>query len=105
MRRAEQQACHANTSKACVAVARAVPRFCTVYARICCKLHETFTAMHARWRKAAQCGSRHALCYHVHGNVPLLWDHGGYMGKYFIAWLLGVPATLLILVYLFTHIF
>jgi len=27
------------------------------------------------------------------------------MGKYFIAWLLGVPASLLILVYLFTHIF
>jgi len=27
------------------------------------------------------------------------------MGKYFIAWLLGVPASLLILIYLFTHIF
>jgi len=25
------------------------------------------------------------------------------MGKYFIAWLLGVPAGLLILVYLFMH--
>ncbi len=28
-----------------------------------------------------------------------------FMGKYFIAWLLGVPASLLVLVYLFTHIF
>jgi len=27
------------------------------------------------------------------------------MGKYFIAWLLGVPASLLVLIYLFTHIF
>jgi hypothetical protein len=29
-------------------------------------------------------------------------DH---MGKYFLAWLLGVPAGLLVLIYLFTHIF
>jgi len=27
------------------------------------------------------------------------------MGKYFIAWLLGVPAGLLILIYLFAHLF
>jgi len=27
------------------------------------------------------------------------------MGKYFIAWLLGVPAGLLILIYLFSHLF
>jgi len=27
------------------------------------------------------------------------------MGKYFLAWLLGVPAGLLILIYLFTHLF
>jgi len=27
------------------------------------------------------------------------------MGKYFIAWLLGVPAGLLVLIYAFTHIF
>ena len=27
------------------------------------------------------------------------------MGKYFLAWLLGVPASLLVLIYLFTHIF
>jgi len=27
------------------------------------------------------------------------------MGKYFIAWLLGVPAGLLILIYVFTHLF
>jgi hypothetical protein len=26
------------------------------------------------------------------------------MGKYFIAWLLGVPAGLLVLIYLFTHL-
>jgi len=27
------------------------------------------------------------------------------MGKYFIAWLLGVPAGLLVLIYVFTHVF
>jgi len=27
------------------------------------------------------------------------------VGKYFLAWLLGVPAGLLILIYLFTHLF
>jgi hypothetical protein len=27
------------------------------------------------------------------------------MGKYFIAWLLGVPAGLLILIYIFSHLF
>jgi hypothetical protein len=26
------------------------------------------------------------------------------MGKYFLAWLLGVPAGVLVLVYLFTHL-
>jgi len=26
------------------------------------------------------------------------------MGKYLVAWLLGVPAGLLVLVYLFTHV-
>lgn len=30
---------------------------------------------------------------------------GTIMGKYFLAWLLGVPAGLLILIYLFTHLF
>jgi hypothetical protein len=28
-----------------------------------------------------------------------------FMGKYFIAWLLGIPAGLLILIYVFTHLF
>jgi hypothetical protein len=27
------------------------------------------------------------------------------MGKYFLAWLLGVPAGLLVLIYVFTHVF
>ncbi len=27
------------------------------------------------------------------------------MGKYFLAWILGVPAGILVLVYLFTHLF
>jgi len=26
------------------------------------------------------------------------------MGKYFLAWILGVPAGLLLLIYLFTHL-
>lgn len=31
---------------------------------------------------------------------------GGFtMGKYFIGWLLGVPAGLLVLIYVFTHVF
>jgi hypothetical protein len=30
---------------------------------------------------------------------------GTLMGKYVIAWLLGVPAGLLILIYVFTHLF
>jgi len=27
------------------------------------------------------------------------------MGKYFLAWILGVPAGLLLLIYVFTHLF
>jgi hypothetical protein len=27
------------------------------------------------------------------------------MGKYFLAWLLGVPAGLLVIIYLFMHVF
>jgi|GEM_PF-5379221 hypothetical protein len=34
--------------------------------------------------------------------IDIMEDH---MGKYFLAWLLGVPAGLLVLIYLFTHIF
>jgi len=34
-----------------------------------------------------------------------LINGGSDMGKYFIAWLLGVPAGLLLLVYVFTHLF
>jgi hypothetical protein len=47
---------------------------------------------------------RHTLCYSLGGNTSLI-NHGGCMGKYFIAWLLGIPASLLVLIYLFTHIF
>jgi hypothetical protein len=39
---------------------------------------------------------------------PLLFFNGAKdlpMGKYFIAWLLGVPAGLLLLIYVFTHLF
>jgi len=37
--------------------------------------------------------------------MRFLFNQGeGKMGKYFIAWLLGVPAGLLVLVYLFTHL-
>jgi len=27
------------------------------------------------------------------------------MGKYFVAWILGVPAVLLVAIYAFTHLF
>jgi hypothetical protein len=36
------------------------------------------------------------------GCTQCLEDHG--MGKYFLAWLLGVPATVLVIVYLVMHI-
>jgi hypothetical protein len=36
---------------------------------------------------------------------PLFPARGAHMGKYFLAWLLGVPAGLLILIYLFMHLF
>jgi len=37
--------------------------------------------------------------------MRFLFNQGeGKMGKYFIAWLLGVPAGLLVLVYLFMHL-
>ena len=32
-------------------------------------------------------------------------QEGGVMGKYFIAWLLGVPAGVLVLVYVVMHVF
>ena len=36
---------------------------------------------------------------------PLFLHEESGMGKYFLAWLLGVPAGLLILIYVFTHLF
>jgi hypothetical protein len=38
-------------------------------------------------------------------RLPFLQARGAHMGKYFLAWLLGVPAGLLILIYLFMHLF
>lgn len=37
--------------------------------------------------------------------VALRFDKEQNMGKYFLGWLLGVPAGLLILIYLFMHFF
>jgi hypothetical protein len=36
---------------------------------------------------------------------PFFEEENRIMGKYFIAWLLGVPAGLLILIYVFSHLF
>jgi len=36
---------------------------------------------------------------------PRFQEENRIMGKYFIAWLLGVPAGLLILIYAFSHLF
>ena len=36
--------------------------------------------------------------------APAFRGEEALMGKYFIAWLLGVPAGLLILIYVFTHL-
>ena len=38
-------------------------------------------------------------------TLPSFSEKESGMGKYFIAWLLGVPAGLLILIYLFAHLF
>ena len=37
-------------------------------------------------------------------SKPIITSRESDMGKYFIAWLLGVPAGLLVLIYLFTHL-
>jgi hypothetical protein len=40
------------------------------------------------------------------GGNPAAFHEGGLsMSKYFIAWLLGVPAGVLILIYIFIHLF
>jgi hypothetical protein len=57
---------------------------------------------------AAMYSRRHGCCYRHYTiriwriDNQLMEDE---MGKYFLAWILGVPASLLVLVYLFTHIF
>ncbi|HEX3894681.1 MAG TPA: hypothetical protein VHW73_00580 [Rudaea sp.] len=45
--------------------------------------------------------SHHLICILRIGH-NITEDH---MGKYFLAWLLGVPAGLLVLIYVFTHVF
>jgi len=50
---------------------------------------------------------RHELCCTCPALVAHLDDDlpkEDTMGKYFLAWLLGVPAGLLVLVYVFTHL-
>jgi hypothetical protein len=39
----------------------------------------------------------------VQTDQPLDWVLENEMGKYFLAWLLGVPAIVLVLVYFFMH--
>jgi hypothetical protein len=42
----------------------------------------------------------------MHDNATIFYStKENVMGKYFIAWLLGVPAGLLVLVYVFMHVF
>jgi len=50
---------------------------------------------------------RHTACYVRHTTLASRTTYftEDDMGKYFLAWILGVPASLLVLIYLFTHIF
>jgi hypothetical protein len=38
-----------------------------------------------------------------HESTPVRTTTGGIMGKYLLAWLLGVPAIALVLIYFFFH--
>jgi hypothetical protein len=44
-----------------------------------------------------------ARCVHSRTVVVIAAEGGTNMGKYFIAWVLGVPATVLVIVYLIWH--
>jgi len=37
------------------------------------------------------------------GRLTSLWNKEQAMGKYFLAWILGVPAFVLVLIYFFVH--
>jgi hypothetical protein len=43
----------------------------------------------------------------LHGESPTSFHQfkENVMGKYFLAWLLGVPGGILLLIFLFTHVF
>ncbi|MDN4055594.1 hypothetical protein QPK32_21215 [Massilia sp. YIM B02763] len=56
-----------------------------------------FLASFVHWRTEAAPRLRHA------GTVNQAYAKERIMGKYFIAWLLGVPAFVLVLFYLFFH--
>jgi hypothetical protein len=56
-------------------------------------------AIHANRKKNPARSARYARQRHY------LFNKENVMGKYFIAWLLGVPAGLLVLVYVFMHVF
>lgn len=48
-------------------------------------------------RAHAGCSARHRF------NMAYLTTKENIMGKYFLAWLCGIPAFVLVLVYLFVH--
>jgi hypothetical protein len=41
----------------------------------------------------------------THSQCAVPTHFGAVMGKYFVAWILGVPAVLLVAIYAFTHLF
>ena len=49
---------------------------------------------------SAACGRRPALLRSSYFNIT---DTEFIMGKYFLAWLLGVPGIVLVLIYMFFH--
>jgi hypothetical protein len=56
-------------------------------------------------RRELRLGRDIAICRKAFASLERLPCHRRMrMGKYLLAWLLGVPAGLLVLVYLFTHL-
>jgi hypothetical protein len=57
-------------------------------------------------RFSAVCARHEPCCFRPCASRALDDDANkeDIMGKYFLAWLLGVPAGLLVLIYVFTHL-
>lgn len=63
------------------------------------------SCIQTRVRPTAGCGTRHIAACAVHSYAGRIdrFSMETVMGKYFLAWLLGVPGIVLVLIYLFMH--